>query len=228
VRRRRLREQHPVRAGQRIVPILCALVVSAGLAVAVPGSARGQDNFAVVVNTHDGLDLFRVAFKIVRTTQDVVDQSNAAVAANSCEDCSSTAIALQVVLIFSDPSEVTTTNLALAYNELCSACMAIAEAYQWVLTTGGVVHFTTEGNQRLAEIYRRLHRLRNAGLTLEQLQAELDEISAEIADVLATEIVPTGPPPEPPTTTTTTVGTTTAETTTGETTTTEPSTTTSP
>ena len=207
--------------------------MSAGLAVAVPGSAGGQDNFAVVVNTHDGLDLFRVAFKIVRTTQDVVDQSNAAVAANSCDDCSSTAIALQVVLIFSDPSEVTSTNLALAYNELCSACVAVAEAYQWVLTTGGVVRFTAEGNQRLAEIYRRLHRLRNAGLTLEQLQAELDEISAEIADVLATEIVPAGPPPESSTTmttttTTATVPTTTSETTTTGQTTTEPSTTTAP
>jgi hypothetical protein len=209
--------------------ILCALVAAAGLAVAVPGSAGGQDNFAVVVNTHDGLDLFRVAFKIVRTTQEVVDQSNAAVAANSCEDCSSTAIALQVVLVFSDPSEVTSTNLALAYNELCSACVAIAEAYQWVLTTGGVVRFTTEGNQRLAELYRRLHRLRTAGLTLEQLQADLDEISAEIADVLATEIVPAGRPPEPSTTTTTTtVGTSTADTTTTGETTTEPSTTTIP
>jgi hypothetical protein len=138
---------------------------------------------------------------------------------------------LQVVLVFSDPSEVTSTNLALAYNELCSACVAVAEAYQWVLTTGGVVHFTTEGNQRLAEIYRRLHRLRNAGLTLEQLQAELDEISAEIADVLATEIVPAGSPPNPSSSsssTTTTVETTTSETTTTGETTTEPSTTTTP
>lgn len=211
----------------RIPLALAALVAAAGFAVAVPGSASGQDNFAVVVNTHDGLDLFRAAFKIVRTTQDVVDQSNAAVAANSCTDCSSTAIALQIVLIFSDPSEVTSTNLALAYNELCSSCVAVAEAYQWVLTTGGVVRFTPEGNRRLAEIYRRLQELRGADLTLEQLQAELDEIKAEIADILAAELVPAGSPEEPPTSTTgpTTTGTTTTTTTEAMT---EPSTTTTP
>jgi hypothetical protein len=214
---------------RRIVPALAALVAAAGLAVAVPGSAAAQDNVAVVVNTHDGLDLFRAAFKIVRTTQDVVDQSNAAVAANSCSDCSSTAIALQIVLIFSDPSEVTSTNLALAYNELCSSCIAIAEAYQWILTTGGVVHFTPDGNRRLAEIYRRLQELRTADLTPEQLQAELDEIKAEIDDILATELEPAGAPQEPATTTeNTTTTTTTAPAETTEPTTTAASTTTSP
>jgi hypothetical protein len=212
---------------RRIAPALAALVAAAGLAVTAPGSAAAQDNVAVVVNTHDGLDLFRAAFKIVRTTQDVVDQSNAAVAANSCSDCSSTAIALQIVLIFSDPSEVTSTNLALAYNELCSSCIAIAEAYQWILTTSGVVRFTPEGNQRLAEIYRRLQELRTADLTPDQLQAELDEIQAEIADVLETELVPAGAPEKPAAaTTSTTTTTTTAPTETTEPTTTEASTTT--
>lgn len=213
---------------RRIVFTLAALATAVGLAVAVPASAAAQDNFAVIVNTHDGLDLFRVAFKIVRTTQDVVDQSNAAVAANSCTDCSSTAIALQIVLIFSDPSEVTSTNLALAYNELCTSCVAVAEAYQWILTTGGVVRFTPEGNQRLAAIYRRLHQLRQANLTLEQLQAELDEIQVEIADILETELVPAGQPQEPPATTASTTTTTTGPTTTGASTSTSTSTTTTP
>src|SRR5919108_4801557 len=211
---------------RRLAMSFAALAAAVGLAVAVPASVRAQDNFAVIVNTHDGLDLFRVAFKIVRTTQDVVDQSNAAVAANSCEDCSSTAIAFQVVLIFSDPSEVTSTNLALAYNELCSACVAVAEAYQWILTTGGVVRFTPEGNRRLAEIYRRLHDLRHANLTLEQLQAELDQISTEIADILANEIVSAGPPTSEPTTTMTTTTTTTPPATTTTTPTTTAATTT--
>lgn len=213
---------------RRIVFTLAALATAVGLAVAVPASAAAQDNFAVIVNTHDGLDLFRVAFKIVRTTQDVVDQSNAAVAANSCTDCSSTAIALQIVLIFSDPSEVTSTNLALAYNELCTSCVAVAEAYQWILTTGGVVRFTPEGNQRLAAIYRRLHQLRQANLTLEQLQAELDEIQVEIADILETELVPAGQPQESPATTASTTTTTTGPTTTGASTSTSTSTTTTP
>ena len=71
---------------------------------------------------------------------------------------------------------MTSQNLALAYNELCSYCVTVAEAYQWILTTGGVVRFTPEGNRRLAEIRKRLQELRGAELTVDQLQAELDAI----------------------------------------------------
>ena len=208
--------------------LLCATVVFAAAgAGATP--ARAQDNAAVAINTKDGADIFKLAFKIARVNQEIVDQSNAAVAFNSCEACESIAVAFQVVLIFSDPDVVSSTNLALAYNYECEACIAFASAYQWLLTTGGPVHFTNEGNQRIAEIRRRLHELANSDLTLEQLLAELNEIKTELAEILATELVPAAPPPEATTTTTTTGETTTAPSpteTTAPTTTTEPTTTT--
>jgi putative peptide zinc metalloprotease protein len=208
-----------------VVLLIATVLFVAVCAGATPAGA--QDNAAVAINTKDGTDIFKLAFKIARVNQQIVDQSNAAVAFNSCEECQSIAVAFQVVLIFSDPDVVGSTNLALAYNFECDACVAFASAYQWLLTTGGPVHFTTEGNQRLAEIRQRLHELANSNLTLEQLIAELDEIKAELADILATELVAAGPPSET-STSTSTAPTTTAETTTApsETTTTEPATTT--
>jgi putative peptide zinc metalloprotease protein len=201
------------------------LVLALAGASAAPGHA--QDNTAIAINTKDGTDIFKLAFKIVRVNQDIVDQSNAAVAFNSCEDCESIAVAFQIILIFSDPDVVTPENLALAINLECEACVAFASAYQWVLTTGGPVHFTAEGSKRLAELRERLRELLRSDPTPEQLQAELGEIKNEVADILATQVVAAGGPKnEDPTTT---EGTTTAppETTTGETTT-DGSTTTAP
>jgi putative peptide zinc metalloprotease protein len=221
---------------RRIAALLLVTALALTLGAARSASAQAQDNTAIAINTKDGTDIFKLAFKIVRANQDVVDQSNAAVAFNSCADCSSIATAFQIILIFSDPDVVTSENLALAINYECDACVAFASAYQWLLTTGGPVHFTAEGNLRLAELRKELRDLLQSDLTLQQLTAELERIKNEIADVLATEIVPAGPAPEgeggtgttTESATTTTPETTTATTTTPTATSTEGSTTTTP
>jgi putative peptide zinc metalloprotease protein len=214
---------------KRLTCALLAAVVAITLGVGRATPAHAQDNTAIAINTKDGTDIFKLAFKIARVNQDIVDQSNAAVAFNSCEDCQSIAIAFQIVLIFSDPAVVSSENLALALNYECDACIAFASAYQWLLTTDGPVHLTAAGNGRIAELRKRLHDLANADLTVDQLHAELDEIRDEVADILATELVPAGKPesPPPPPQTTTAAATTTPTSTT-EPTTTEGSTATTP
>jgi putative peptide zinc metalloprotease protein len=211
---------------KRIALILAAVLCGLTFAAVNPANAGAQDNAAVAINTKDGTSIFRVAFKIARVNKEIVDNSNAAAAWASCTDCEAIAAAFQIVLIFSDPEVVTTSNIALAINWECTACVAFASAFQWVLTTDGPVHFTAEGNRALAEVRGRLHELAKMDeLTLEQLIAELESLAAIIRDVLANEMVSPGPPPEPepapapepPATTETT-----------ETTTTEPTTTTTP
>jgi putative peptide zinc metalloprotease protein len=219
---------------KRTTIVLLALVLALALGAARATPAHAQDNTAIAINTKDGTDIFKLAFKIVRANQEIIDQSNAAVAFNSCEECSSIAVAFQIVLIFSDPDVITSENIALALNQECDACIAFASAYQWLLTTGGPVHFTAEGSQRLAELREQLRELLRSDLTMEQLIAELDRIKVETADILANDLVPAGPAQdeeeEAPEETPTEAATTTAPpetTTTGETTT-EGSTTTTP
>jgi putative peptide zinc metalloprotease protein len=195
--------------------------------MAAPAHAQG-DTAVVAVNTKDGADVFRLAFSIRRVTSETVDTSNAAVAFSSCTDCQTVAIAFQVVLVFGDPDVVTPENLALAVNVECSLCDTLASAYQMVLTTGGPVHFSPEGSQRLAELRRRLLELRDSGLSGPELQAEVDRVYEELREVVATELVPAGPPTASTTTTTTsTEPTTTSSSSPAITTTTEASTTTS-
>jgi putative peptide zinc metalloprotease protein len=209
-----------------------------GFSAGAPAAAFA-DNAAIAVNTKDGTTVFKVAFAIRHVMSDVVDETNAAVAYDSCNNCAAVAIAFEIVLVEGSPSTVTPTNIAIAFNENCEACVAIAEAYQFVLGTGGLVHFDPEGNKILADIRKELHSLRKQDLTLEQLQAELDSIAARIADVLANHLVPvpgtktgqqqttstsatTTTTPTTTTAPTTSTGTTTAPTTTGVTTTTGP------
>jgi putative peptide zinc metalloprotease protein len=174
-------------------PTLLLAAVLLALGLAWPGLASAQDNTAIAVNTKDGTTLFKVSFKVVRSNQDVVDNGNAAVAISSCNDCQSIAAAYQIVLVFSDPSVVAPVNLALAENVECQTCVAFAAASQWILGTGGPVHFTPEGNQLLAGIEQRLHDLsKQDEVTLEDLQAGLDGIAGDIVDVLTHQLVPSG------------------------------------
>jgi putative peptide zinc metalloprotease protein len=169
--------------------IAVAVAVSTGLVVRAAGGGGSPDNAAVAVNTNDGSERYRLSFKISRTNADTVDPVNAAVAVSSCADCQTVAIAIQAVIVWEDPSVVSPTNLALAINQNCELCLTYADARQHVIGTDGVARFTAEGNQRIAAIRRQLQAIRTDDLTLAELQARVDELSAELADVLRDELV---------------------------------------
>ena len=219
---------------QRVLVFVVAALLASGFSAARPAFAHA-DNAAIAVDTKDGSTVFKVAFAIRHVMGDVVDETNAAVAYNSCNDCAAVAIAFEIVLVEGSPSVVSPQNISIAINENCTTCVAVAEAYQFVLGGDtGLVHFDSEGNRILADIRKELHSLKKEDLTLDQLQARLDAIAAQIADVLANHLVPAGPEKQKPneqtttSTDTTTTLPTTPTTTTVPTTTTAETTTTSP
>jgi putative peptide zinc metalloprotease protein len=219
---------------RRLTITLLTLLVAAGFSAAWPAHARAQDNTAIAINTKDGSALFKFAFSVKRVAGDVVDNGNAAVAFASCENCRTVAIAIQIVLVTGDPSVVTPTNLALAFNFECTLCETMASAYQFVFGNGDNMRFTAEGRRTLAEIRRAFHDLRKEAdqLTLAEIDARVRELVDRIRVVLQNELVPAGTAkqdgdePQPTTTAPTTTTTpTTTQPTTGGTTTTEPTTT---
>jgi putative peptide zinc metalloprotease protein len=212
---------------RRLLAVAVAVILAGGVSAARPAPAAA-DNAAIAVNTKEGTTVFKVAFAIRHIMSDVVTESNGAVAYNSCTDCAAVAIAFEIVLVEGSPSVVSPTNIAIAINENCTACVAVAEAYQFVLGTGGVVHFDAEGNRILAQIRQELHSLKKEDLTIEQLQAMLDDIAARIADVLSNHLVSVGPAQQAPQQSTTSTATTPTTTTAPTTTTEETTTTTTP
>lgn len=172
--------------------LIGGLVTLALVGVATPAYAGG-DTTAIAINTKDGFDLFRLAFQVKRATGDVVDNGNAAVAYASCTDCQTVALSIQVVLISGyDSSTVSPENLAIAINESCTLCDTLASAYQFVLTAEGNLHFTADGNKALADIRHALLALRGSGLSGAEIQAKVDALMRQLAEVLTTQLVPAG------------------------------------
>jgi putative peptide zinc metalloprotease protein len=195
---------------RRLVAVLLgALLV---IAVAGPMSASaddtGVDNTAIAVNTKDGSNLFKLSFSISRVMSDSVTSTNAAVAIASCTDCQTTAVAIQFVLLMSDPSTFSPTNLALAENIDCTLCDTLASAYQYVIQAGGPVHLTAGGMQQLEQIRRDLLALKTSGLDSFDLQARIDELVKQAYQVLSTSLVAAAPPADASASTSSTTATT--------------------
>ena len=177
--------------GDPVALATLALLDASGGAV----SAKGEDNYAVALNTEDGTTLAESALLITYAANGVVDQTNAAIAYSNCEACRTFAFAIEVVLVPADKADVVTpTNAAIAVNEECLSCQTAAFATQIVLGVDGPVGFTEEGNEEIEEIMAALEQLEAEAedLTLAEIQARYDEIVARLNEVLANEMVPLG------------------------------------
>ena len=189
-----------------IIKVLLAVLLAVSATPALSTAALAQDgaattegdNVAVAVNTQDDSSIFEFSFSIQRVMRDVVDNDNAAIAIASCNRCQTVAIAIQVVLIFSDPSTVTTDNLAVALNIECNLCQTLASAYQYALTTGGPVHFTSEGNKAINELKRQIEDLEGQDLSIFDIQAALDSLVGQLFAIVDSELVAAGDSGSPP------------------------------
>ena len=172
----------------RLIPLVLAVVVAA---LAAPVAAA-QDNEAVAVNTEDEALVFVLAFDLHRTMDDVIDESNRAIAYASCERCRTIAIAFQVVLAMDAAEAVVPVNLAVAVNDECTECETLAFAYQLVLAGDQRVRLSGDGRARIKDIRKALRALRDSDAPLEQILAELERRAAELRELIETELVPVG------------------------------------
>lgn len=188
---------------------LLAIVAAVGLAFGSPAafaqespapeetsstSDSGGDNLALAINTKDDSSVVKFAFQVRRVMNGVVDQTNAAVAFASCENCRTVAVAIQIVMVMNDPDVVSPTNLALAYNYECTTCETLASAYQFVFSTDGLAKFTTDGWRALVDIRNQVQELlKDESLDIVTLQAELDVLMDQVAVIVDEELEPIGP-----------------------------------
>jgi putative peptide zinc metalloprotease protein len=204
---------------------LLTLLLALAVAGVSPAAAWAQDddddggrkdNAAVAINTKDGASIFKFAFAIRRTAGEVVDETNAAVAFNQCEECRAVAVAIQIVLVVGHPSVVTPENVALAVNYECTLCEALAMAYQFVIGVPADFEFSEEALREMAEIRKEIRRLRKEDLPIGDLAARIDALAERLGEVVREDIRrheestrrvddddDDGPRPPPPTTTTT-------------------------
>ncbi len=98
-----------------------------------------------------------------------------------------------MLLISDDADVVTPTNLAIAMNVGCDSCDTLASAYQYVLSNDGHVRFSKDGQEALREIRKKLKQLRHDDLSIDEIQSQLDDLSAQLLVVLTHDIVVASP-----------------------------------
>jgi putative peptide zinc metalloprotease protein len=182
------------------VALLVALVAILGSVLAAPAAAADTDhsggdgspvNTAIVENTTDGTSVFKLAFQVrTITDESTVAPGNAAIAISSCKNCQTVAIAVQIVFVIGSPTVFAPENAAVAVNTDCSFCDTLATAYQFVVQSSVPVRFTNAGKHHLHDIYKALRELEGSGLTAVEIQAKVDELMQQLANVLATEVEP--------------------------------------
>jgi len=147
-----------------------------------PAPGEG-DNQALAVNTEDGSTVYDVAFALVWAEDGSTDNVNSAWALASCTDCTTVAVAFQVVLVLGQ-SDIAPQNLAAAVNYSCVTCVTGALSQQLVVTLDGPVDAATE--RALAELWTRVAAYGETleGRSLTEIRAQLTEFEREILAVL--------------------------------------------
>jgi hypothetical protein len=173
------------------------LALALVLSPAAPALAA-EDNAAIAINNEDGSSLFRFAFDIHRTMNSVIDETNIALSYASCEGCQTVAVAIQIVLVSSNPDSVVPENVAISINEECISCETMASAYQFVVGTGDKIKLDKDGRKLIKDIRKAFYDLAReaeaGGLTNAQIEARLIPLVDQIKTVLDEHIIPVTTP----------------------------------
>jgi putative peptide zinc metalloprotease protein len=142
------------------------------------------DNQALAVNTEDGSVVYDVSFALVWADEDTAVNRNEAYALASCRDCTTVAVAFQVVLLVGSVDVVVPQNIAAAVNYACVECVTQALATQLVVSLPGPL--SEAGMTELAEIWAQLQAFggRIEGLPLAEIRDRLTEFERRILAVV--------------------------------------------
>ena len=142
------------------------------------------DNQALAVNTEDGSVAYDVSFALVWVDDDTALNRNEAFALASCRDCTTVAVAFQVVLLVGSVDVVVPQNLSAAVNYACVECVTYALATQLVVTLPGPL--SDADMAELSAIWAELQEFGEQieGVPLAELRDRLTEFEARILDVV--------------------------------------------
>ena len=150
-----------------------------------PRAPRPGDNQALAVNTTDGSTVYDVAFAMVWVTDGAVtDQRNEAYAIASCANCTTVAVAFQVIMVVGQADVIAPENIALAVNYDCVECQTVALAVQLIVSLTDMP--SDEARAQLDAVQQQLVDLeaQASTMSLDDLYDRIAEIEAEILTIL--------------------------------------------
>jgi len=156
------------------------------------GGGGAVNNEVVIRNTTDGRTTNREALGVAHVTGGDVTNTNSAAAVGACTDCRTVAIATQVVLMMGDSDHVAPRNQAVALNVGCLRCETYALAYQYVVSTGGVVRFGPGARAQLADLQSQIRAVGGSDLSYLELEAQVDALVEQMWAIVDEELIRVG------------------------------------
>ena len=132
--------------------------------------------------------MIALAFSLVHTMAETVDNSNRAYALANCVESAAIAIAFQIVMILTDADTIVPDNVAVAMTASCVRCVTYALAIQLVVSV--IEPLSDEANDRIAEAWSALDDLvQGLGTTVAigEVSARLMGVEAAILQILVDE-----------------------------------------
>jgi hypothetical protein len=173
--------------------LVVGLAVPAVLLVATAATADGRPrsravvNQAVAVDTMTGHHTSRLAW-MVRTNSGGALPSNYAKAQTWCNDCRTTAIALQIVLMGSVTGPTANWNHSVAANSRCARCATAAAAFQFTVVSNGTVSLTPSGAAQLAGLRAEMQAIAAGGGAPADVNAAATDVAGRVLAVLQGEV----------------------------------------
>jgi len=169
--------------------VIATLVVAAAPAAADEGGAH---NIVAVVNHGDDSLRSRARANIAEDAGPTVANENLAEVYASCTDCRSVAVAVQVVVVEGPVQDFEPLNGAIVENEGCLRCMSFGYARQFFLYTTGPFHLSEQGAHEVHTLDDELQALADSSEAFPQLEADLDQVTAQLVAVVQGEIQQSG------------------------------------
>ena len=179
-------------AAAALVPLVLVLATTT-MADAKPRS-RAVVNQAVAVDTKTGRHTSRVAW-MVRTNTGGALPSNYAKAQTWCNDCHTTALAVQIMLMGNVTTPTAAWNHSVAANSQCARCTTAAGAFQFVVISNGPVTLSAAGTGQLAGLRAELQGIAASGGAPGDVNAAATGVAMRILGVLQREVHVGAPAP---------------------------------
>jgi putative peptide zinc metalloprotease protein len=175
-----------------VVASLAVVIGTAPTADAKPKS-RAVVNQAVAVDTKAGRTTHRLSWMVRDNTGGALP-SNYAKAQTWCNDCHSTAIAVQIVLMSNVAGPTAAWNHSVAANGQCARCSTAASAFQFSVISSHRVTLTAAGAAQLASLRAAMDQISSSGAPAAQVNAAAAGVGAQILGVLQREVQTSGLP----------------------------------
>jgi putative peptide zinc metalloprotease protein len=153
-----------------------------------PAPPGPGDNRAEAFNTSDDSFLSDIATALLIVTDgDPVRQGNEAYAFASCRDCTTIAIAMQVILIVGSSDEIIPINAAGALNYDCRRCATYASAYQLALSVAELPSGRILGE--IGAVLDRVEHLPLRSISGDDIDAALEDAKNDMLDIVAQSVI---------------------------------------